>query len=95
MVCSHLRDLEKALVQRGIKETYRGQAWGKNCREWVYFDCYLDLESIKKRFVFPGFVVEHRHRGTHDGSESGLVCQKCNDAVMGIFSPDPDRTVFK
>jgi hypothetical protein len=50
MLCEHLQPLEKEILEAGIKETFRGEAWTKNCREWVYFDCYLDRESIKKRF---------------------------------------------
>ncbi len=95
MVCKHLQLLEQEIIQAGFKETYRGQAWSKNCREWVYFDCYLDRESIKNRFSLPGCVVEHQHRGTHDGQESGFVCEKCNDAIMGHYSVQSSSSVFK
>jgi hypothetical protein len=95
MVCEHLQQLEQAIIKAGIKETFRGQAWTKNCREWVYFDCYLDHESIKKRFSLSDHIVEHEHRGTHDGQESGFVCENCNDAIMGHYLAQDPSKVFK
>ena len=84
MVCEHLRALEQEMLERGVRETFRGQAWSKNCREWVYFDCYLDLRALRARFHFAPCVTDHVHRGTHDGQEAGLVCQQCWDAIMGV-----------
>ena len=84
MVCSHLKELEQELISRGIKETYRGKAWSDNCREWVYFDCYLNIEKIRARIDFDPCVVDHEHRGTHDGSESGFECSEHRDAIMGV-----------
>ena len=84
MLCEHLRELETAIQERGIEETYRGQAWGERCREWVYFDCRIDLARARERFKLAECIHDHEHFGTHDGQESGLVCSECNDAVMGI-----------
>jgi hypothetical protein len=83
MVCEHLRAIETELLERGIRETSRGQAWSKSCREWVYFDCYLDAEALRARFALPDHVVHHEHAGMHDGMESGLSCKRCHDAIMG------------
>lgn len=83
MVCAHLAALEQELIARGVAETYRGQAWSKNCREWVYFACCLDLAALRARFAFAPCVEDHVHRGTHDGAEAGFVCAQCHDAVMG------------
>jgi hypothetical protein len=82
MVCEHLRELEEALIDSGMEITYRGQAWEK-AREWVYFDCVIDLSSCRKKFSLPDFVKDHIHRGTHDGTEQGFYCQKCKDGIMG------------
>ena len=82
MVCEHLKELEQAIIDAGIKITYRGQAWS-NVNEWGYFDCVLDLPECRARFSLPEFVVDHIHRGTHDGTEQGLYCEKCRDGVMG------------
>lgn len=71
---------------RGIKETFRGQAWSDNCREWVYFECVLDLAALRARFDFAPFVADHVHRGTHDGAEAGFVCNQCDDAIMGAHA---------
>lgn len=89
MLCEHLRPLEKEIIARNVAETFRGQAWSDNCREWVYFDCVLDLAALRARFSFAACVVDHEHRGTHDGQESGFVCEQCKDAVMGRHPADP------
>jgi hypothetical protein len=94
MVCEHLRPVEIALQTANIPETYRGQPWTENCREWVYFDCRLDLEALRQRFALPAFVKDHVHRGTHDGSERGLYCEACHDGVMGLYEAGPGTPVF-
>ena len=91
MVCEHLRRLEEELLEEGFRETYRGQAWGKNCREWVYFDCYLDRESIRQRLELESCVEDHDHLGTHDGCESGFYCRLCHDGVMGLHEAHRTR----
>jgi hypothetical protein len=88
MVCEHLRVLEQEMLASGVKEIFRGQAWSQNCREWVYFDCYLDLPALRARFDFAPSVTDHIHRGTHDGQEAGLVCNTCWDAIMGVHPAD-------
>ena len=90
MVCQHLRELEKELLEAGIKETFRGAAWSDNCREWVYFDCYLDRKSIRKRIPFASCVADHEYRGTHDGQEAGFVCEICRDGIMGVHKAYAD-----
>src|SRR6516164_7825197 len=85
MVCEHLAALEKALAASGIEEIFRGTPWSRNCREWVYYRCWLDRESLRQRFSFAPCVVNHAHRGTHDGQEAGFVCTACHDAVMGTY----------
>ena len=87
MTCAHLQALEKELLDQGFKETFRGQAWGQNCREWVYFACYLSLAEIRARVKLAPCVKDHLHRGTHDGQEAGLVCTEHWDALMGAH-PD-------
>lgn len=94
MTCEHLRELESAIIARGVRETFRGAAWSNNCREWVYFDCYLDLEAARKAFTFAACVHDHTHRGTHDGEERGLVCAAHHDGVMGRYEPRPGVVVF-
>jgi hypothetical protein len=89
MLCDHLHALEEEIIARGVKETYRGQAWSDNCREWVYFDCVLDLPALRARLSLAQCVADHRHRGTHDGNEAGLVCETCKDAIMGRHPDDP------
>lgn len=95
MVCEHLLPLEQALLSRGVAVTFRGQAWSMNCREWVYFDCFLDTTAIRNQQIFPDFVQDHSHRGTHDGQERGLVCTKCHDAIVGTYERVPGKVVFQ
>jgi hypothetical protein len=84
MVCEHLSALEQEILGRGLKETFRGQAWSNHCREWVYFDCYFDRSALRERFQFAECVSDHEHRGTFDGQEAGFVCHQCWDAIMGL-----------
>jgi hypothetical protein len=94
MVCEHLALIESALLDSGIAVTFRGQAWSDHCREWVYFDCYLDTHALRKQFVLADCVEDHTHRGTHDGMEHGLVCNRCHDAVLGTVEKTPGKAVF-
>jgi len=84
MLCPCLAPLEQALIDAGIRETYRGQAWSHNCREWVYFDCYLDRSAIRARLSLPEHIIDHEHCGTHDGQESGFCCALHQDGIMGV-----------
>jgi hypothetical protein len=94
MVCEHLSPLEQALLSHGVVESFRGQAWSMNCREWVYFDCFLDTDAIRKHFTLPKCVQDHSHRGTHDGQERGLVCTVCKDGIMGLYEAVPGKLIF-
>lgn len=95
MICEHLQPLESELTQLGIKETYRGQAWSSNCREWVYFDCFLDCESIRQRLNLPALIESHVNNDSKSGQERGLVCTVHKDGVIGLYEPRPDRPVVK
>ena len=94
MTCEHLHALEESIIAAGIRETFRGQTWSDNCREWVYFDCWIDLDALRQRHVLPECVQNHIHRGTHDGQERGLVCVRCHDALMGSYERQPGQSVF-
>ena len=82
-MCEHLEPLDNELKEKGIKETFRGQPWSANCREWVYYDCLLVVESLRKRFALPAFVVVHSNDDPRSGLEAGIVCDLCKDAVVG------------
>jgi hypothetical protein len=94
MTCEHLRAVEQAIIARGIRETFRGEAWSRNCREWVYFDCFIDTNAVRRHFPFADCVREHVHRGTHDGQERGFVCEQCHDAIMGLYEQSGGVAVF-
>ena len=88
MTCEHLRALEEELIARGIAETFRGEPWETNTREWVYFACVLDLPALRARLALAPCVADHVHRGTHDGSEAGFECREHQDAIMGAHPDD-------
>lgn len=83
MVCEHLSELDRELAESGAKETFRGQAWSANCREWVYYDRILDIETIRERYRFPAIVRIHENTDERSGLERGFVCTVCNDGIMG------------
>ena len=89
MVCGHLAALEKALIASGARPTFRGAAWSKNCREWVYFDVVFDIAAVRKRFDLPDCVRIHENVDKKSGTERGFECTACHDAVMGLLDGGP------
>jgi hypothetical protein len=82
--CPHLRSLEIDLMQAGIRETFRGKAWSAGCREWVYFDCVLNVKALRSRYRLKDHIKERRNNDPRSGSEAGLICTRCQDAIMGV-----------
>lgn len=82
-MCPCLQPLDQLLQARGVKESFRGQAWSMKCREWAYYPVVLDRARVREALSLPATVVDHVHRGTHDGAEAGFVCTLHDDAVMG------------
>jgi hypothetical protein len=50
----------------------------------VYFDCVLEPETLKAKFHLPSFVITHENTDEKSGTELGLVCTMCKDAIMGL-----------
>jgi len=50
---------------------------------------------VRSSFDLPACVVEHAHRGTHDGQEQGFACQTCHDGLMGSYELVAGKPVFK
>jgi len=95
-MCEHLSVLDTELKRRGIRETFRGQAWSDNCREWVYYDCFLDTDAIRTRLNLPECISVHTNDDMRSGLEAGFVCNQCNDAIMGAHrSVAAGKTVIK
>lgn len=91
-ICEHLKPVEDYIRSLGVKVRAMGSYWSRNCRTWVSFEnAMLDAEALKKKFNLPDFVSVHTHRGTHDGSEHGLVCERDHDALIGLH-PDDAQT---
>ncbi len=89
MTCEHLIALERDLQASGVAETYRGQAWSDNCREWVYFEVVLDVVALRDRYALPSIVELHENTDPRSGLERGFVCTKCHDAIMGVLDGAP------
>jgi len=95
MLCEHLQPLEAELKAAGVPETFRGQAWSSNCREWVYFSCFLDLPSIRRRLKLSGTVTNHSLNKRFQGEERGFVCSQHHDAIMGFYEEKAGSPVIK
>lgn len=93
-MCEHLTTLDNELKTKWIKETYRGQPWSDNCREWVYYDCVLDVEKLKSRYNFDACVTVSQNDDQRSGRELGFYCELCYDAVMGFHPEDGHGKVY-
>lgn len=97
-MCEHLIDLENYIKKLNIVETYRGKAWSDNCREWIYYDCYFNIEKIRLRFDFPKFIINHSNDDIRSGLEEGFVCSKCKDGIIGLnsrYNKDNNKITLK
>ena len=90
-LCEHLVEIDADLHRQGLVETFRGQAWSDNCREWVYFDAVLDLDDLRAAHMIADCVEEHVNLDPHNGTERGLVCTIHHDGIMGRL-PDSMAT---
>ncbi|MBN1998586.1 hypothetical protein JW935_13590 [candidate division KSB1 bacterium] len=88
MVCHHLYEFENHILELNVEETARGKLWTKMQGEWVYFRCYIDKESVMEKIRHSEFLQWSEHLGTHEGSEAGIICIKCQCGVMGLHPKD-------
>jgi hypothetical protein len=87
-LCEHLKPVEDYLRGKGIPVFSSGRPWSANCHIWVYFDALLDCQRLIDGLSLAPCVHIHDHRGTHDGSERGIVCTIHNDGIMGRHPAD-------
>ena len=87
-VCEHLQTMDKYVRDHGAHVISAGRPWSANCHIWIYFDALLDCEHLIKGLGLAPCVQIHDHRGTHDGSERGIVCTIHNDGIMGPHPED-------
>jgi len=87
-ICAHLRPAEQYMREQGAKVTSCCQPWTANCHVWVYFDAVLDCERLIAKLRLDPCVQVHDHRGTHDGSERGIICTVHHDGVLGRHPED-------
>lgn len=88
-MCEHLKQLEDYIISKSIAETWRGQAWTNNCREWIYFDCILNTEVLKKKLQLKAFIETHDYFDIKAGSELGFICTICKDGIIGMHPKNP------
>jgi len=94
-LCEHLRAAEKYVRDQGGRVISTGQPWSANCHVWVYFDVLLDCDGLIEGLALAACVQVHDHRGTHDGSERGIVCTIHNDGIMGPYPSDASPATRK
>lgn len=87
-LCEHLQPAERLLREAGAKLSSLCRPWSDNCHLWAYYDAVLDCDRILQTVQLDPCVQIHDHRGTHDGSEYGLVCTVHRDALMGAHPQD-------
>ena len=79
-LCEHLAPLLAKLIADGASVVSCCRPWSAKCHIWVYVDRVIDVADA----VDP--LALHEHRGTHDGSERGLVCKVHDDGLMGVYN---------
>ena len=87
-LCEHLRTAESYVRDHGGRVISSGRPWSANCHVWVYFDTLLDCDRLIKGLGLAPCIQVHDHRGTHDGSERGIVCTVHHDGIMGPHPAD-------
>lgn len=81
-LCEHLEPLRLHVLALGGQQQHILQTWS-NARHFAFFACILNRPALRAAVPLPAFVVDHDHRGTHDGNESGMVCERCQDGLVG------------
>jgi hypothetical protein len=93
VLCEHLLPLQRDLLSQGARVFDVCRPWSDRCRNWMYFgDVVLDVDALKARLELPACIEAHRHRGTVDGAEQGLVCSVDYDGVMGLHPEVAPKT---
>lgn len=92
-LCEHLSAAEEYIRNQGGRVISTGRPWSANCHVWVYFDTLLDCDRLIKGLHLDSCVQIHDHRGTHDGSERGIVCTIHHDGIMGPHPADAPASV--
>jgi hypothetical protein len=93
-MCEHLMELDNYIKNKGIKEIFRGKAWSKNCNEWVYYDCIIDIEKIKEKIKFNDCVTIHEYYEMKMSNELGFYCNKCKDGIMGYMVKNKENIII-
>jgi hypothetical protein len=83
-MCEHLIELDNYLKNKSIKELFRGKAWSENCNEWVYYDCILNVNKLRKKFKLNNCVEIHEYDDIKVANELGFFCNNCKDGIMGF-----------
>jgi len=90
-LCEHLQPAEKYVRGQGAPVVSSRRPWSANCHIWLYFDALLDCRRLIDGLGLASCIEIHDHRGTHDGSERGIVCTIHHDGIMGRHPDDAPR----
>lgn len=84
MICRHLEQLFMDIKSQGISENHDDQNKIEFSHESIWFNCYLDRKSIRKKHNFPDFVTDYVFPETDGMPKEGLICIQCSQAIIGL-----------
>jgi len=84
MVCQHLELLVIDIKNQQFTEIPEDQHETNDDVHWVYFDCYLDRKSIRRKWDFPDFVEDYIDQSPEGIPAEGLICEECGCGIIGI-----------
>ncbi len=87
-MCIHLQKAEDYIKASGLRESWPGQAWSLNCREWIYFNCSFSPAKLIEKPGPEDCVTIHDYYDIKVGAELGLFCESCKDGIMSIHARD-------
>jgi hypothetical protein len=80
-----LNQIISYLIMNGGAITYVGQAWSSLESNWVYFDCVLDIEKLKKMFDPNNQITYHENSDPKSGLEKGIIDRLTDEGIMGKY----------
>jgi hypothetical protein len=88
-----LEALDNYVRNKNVKELFRGNAWSKNCREWVYYDCVLNVKKLKEKFSFNNCVIIREYNDIKVANELGFFCNRSKMALWDLILIMKERKI--
>ena len=86
---SKIREMAEYFHNQRIPITYFGKAWGGCVNNWIYFDTYFDIETLKKDFQLDSNMDVHENLDPKSGMERGFVDVITGEGIMGKVKVNP------